>query len=695
MGPIGSRSRPSAVAAILCIVTGLATAGLRPAGLLPLPTTLNDFFQPGSQPLSLVDPIQPAQNCSSCHGYFDPEQEPFERWKHSLMAQSMRDPIFHACLAIVEQDLGSGGDLCLRCHTPTGWLDGRSRPTDGSALDPNLGDFDGVNCHFCHRMVDPVYTPGEDPAEDVAIHASVGPVPADPHSAQYIVDPFDRRRGPFDLGPNFFWHEWLESPFHQQASLCGTCHDVSNPAFSRNPQTGAYELNALDAPHPTQEKRDEFPVERTFSEWASSDFAERPVELRNRYGGNTTAYATCQDCHMPDTTGEACAPGLGGELRDDLPQHDFNGGNTWVLNAIRSLYPDSETGMTPEGAADSIARSRAMLVAGLDLDVFERDNELVVRLINQTGHKLPTGYPEGRRMWINVRFIGPGGALLGEHGHYDPVSAELTHNTTVFEQTLGLDAAMAQATGLPVGESFHFALNNVVLFDNRIPPRGFTLDGFKAAQAEPVGEDYPEEYYWHDSAFLVPPRSIRALVSVYYQTTSREYIEFLRDENTTTNAGQIAYDQWVLHGKSAPATMQRENLDLTGPSTCSAPITFGSPTVTSGGSVPSILWRGTPSMLSGGFSLRLEDSAPSSNGVLLSSPQSDSEPFGGGTLYLAQPLTREAFFTTDDAGDSPTLPIPIDASMVDTERHYQFWVRDAGALRGSNLSPALHVDFCE
>jgi hypothetical protein len=141
--------------------------------------------------------------------------------------------------------------------------------------------------------------------------------------------------------------------------------------------------------------------------------------------------------------------------------------------------------------------------------------------------------------------------------------------------------------------------------------------------------------------------------------------------------------------------MRRATHELSGPPSCAPPIVYGSPTATSGGSVPRVQWRGKPSLLSGGFSLQLLDSAPSSNGVLLSSSDSDSEPFGGGTLYLAQPLTRVAVFTTNDNGVSPALPIPIDASMVDTRRCYQFWVRDTGAPSGSNLSPALHVDFCE
>ena len=34
-----------------------------------------------------------------------------------------------------------------------------------------------------------------------------------------------------------------------------------------------------------------------------------------------------------------------------------------------------------------------------------------VRVINETGHKLPSGYPEGRRIWINLKAFDGGGAL--------------------------------------------------------------------------------------------------------------------------------------------------------------------------------------------------------------------------------------------------------------------------------------------
>lgn len=69
------------------------------------------------------------------------------------MSQAACDPLFYACLAIAEQDAPGSSDLCIRCHTPQGWLEGRSVPTDGSAL--NVSDREGVTCDFCHKMVKP------------------------------------------------------------------------------------------------------------------------------------------------------------------------------------------------------------------------------------------------------------------------------------------------------------------------------------------------------------------------------------------------------------------------------------------------------------------------------------------------------------------------------------------------------------
>ena len=42
---------------------------------------------------------------------------------------------------------------------------------------------------------------------------------------------------------------------------------------------------------------------------------------------------------------------------------------------------------------------------------------------------------------------------------------------------------------------------------------------------------------------------------LYYQSTSKEYVEFLRDENITNDWGTTLYDLWFANGKSPPVAM--------------------------------------------------------------------------------------------------------------------------------------------
>jgi hypothetical protein len=544
----------------------LALALLALPAAAQLGTTSNDFAQPGTQAGGLNTPIFTVGGCTFCHADYDPDDEPFQRWAGSMMANSMRDPVFHAALTIANQDMAQAGEFCLRCHTPSGFLGGRTSTADTSLLTGT--DFQGVSCHMCHRMVDPI-ADAANPFEDTAILAGLADAPDDAHNGQYVVDPDDHRRGPFDLGPGFFHHAWLQSPFHQESLMCATCHDVSNPAFDRvggaiPAARDTYVLGALDAQHPTHAKEDEFPIERTYTEWSLSSFAAGPIEMGGRFGGNKTAVSSCQDCHMPDTTGTACAPGLGGTERTDLPQHDFNGANSWVPLAIYSLdqslvlYDEDRANGQPLSVfEEAVARNKAMLRAASDLALTKVGNDLVARITNQTGHKLPTGYGEGRRMWINVKFYG-GKNVIQEHGHYDYAGANLTTgDTKVYEILHGLDAAMSAQSGVPVGPSFHFVLNNVIEKDNRIPPRGFTNAAFEAGQAHPVGATYADGQFWDDTAYPIPAGATHALVSVFHQTTAKEYVEFLRDENVTDSKGDIVHDEWMAAGMSRPVLMDR------------------------------------------------------------------------------------------------------------------------------------------
>ena len=103
----------------------------------------NDFFLPGTQPHQLVEDIASPTLCDTCH------TEPiFDRWRGSMMSQAGRDPLMWAALAIANNDAGNAGEYCLRCHTPQGWLGGRSHPANGLALQTD--DLaNGVSCGLC------------------------------------------------------------------------------------------------------------------------------------------------------------------------------------------------------------------------------------------------------------------------------------------------------------------------------------------------------------------------------------------------------------------------------------------------------------------------------------------------------------------------------------------------------------------
>jgi hypothetical protein len=573
------------------VVAALLVAARAPGAQLA--TGPADFLQPGTQPSpSLNDFEQPSPDCSNCHGDFDSstDAEISDAWATSMMAQAARDPLTRAAAAVANADAAGSGETCIRCHAPVGWLGGRSESADFAAL--TAGDLHGVTCHMCHRMLDPIARAGA-PAADASILAGLdadgvrppgacagnpatacasdaacganGPCQVDAGQGRFVVDPNPLpRRGPIDFGFHA-GHAVITSPFHARAEACAPCHDVSTATYTRETD-GTYTLNDLEAAHPTQDPDDMFPEQRTYSEWRASDFAAEGVVFADgRFGGtrtatlpNTVPVSTCQDCHMADVAMKPCDQG---QERTDVAGHFFTGANTWVLGAVLDEY-GAASGLTTASVAAAAARTQAMLEAASDLEVTQHGDTLTVRVVNQTGHKLPTGYPEGRRMWLGVRFFaGDATTPIAEDGGYDALSAELDpETTTIYEARQLIDAATAAATGLPAGTPFHLVLSNHVAHDNRIPPRGFTNAAFDAFGGAPVGASYADGQHWDDTTYPIPLAATRAEVVLEYQSTSKEYIEFLRD--TAGDAGQNAYDRWVARGRSAPVAMDHVELDL-------------------------------------------------------------------------------------------------------------------------------------
>lgn len=560
----GVRERCARLAAVVL----LANCGALVAVADTIPATSADFQQGGTPPLTPLATLQTSGNCMTCHGNYDVEGlDPGFSWRGSMHAQSARDPLMLAARAIANQDVANSGETCIRCHSPLAFLGGRATPSDGSAL--LASDLDGVTCHICHRMVDPEFKPGISPAVDGPILDDLdsdGFLPVTSGNGQYVIDPVDRRRGPFGDLPAypspFPYHDWLESAFHRSSEICATCHDVSNPVLERQPD-GTYAIGTLGLPHSTLNKHDMFPEQRTYSEWLFSDFAAGPVEMGGRFGGNKTAVSTCQDCHMADVTGQGCRPQFGPPVRDDLPHHTFAGANTWIHDALIAIEGPSIDPVLEDALLSGKAANIAMLQLAADLDLTQSNGFVRARVTNQTGHKLPTGYPEGRRMWLNLRCFDSNGVLIAERGAYDQMTAHLTTvDTKVYEVLMGLDNAMSGASGVPVGKSFHLVLNNTIEKDNRIPPRGFTNANFEALHIPPVGHTYADGQYWDDTMYLLPLGTASVEARLKYQTSSREYIEFLRDANSTGTQGQEVYDLWVLTGMSAPVTMVMADAEL-------------------------------------------------------------------------------------------------------------------------------------
>lgn len=518
-------------------------------------TTLRDFDQPGSQPFE-AGILNPPEACAVCHGNYDPNVEPYNNWRGSMMAQASLDPLFKANMTIANQDAPDSGDLCLRCHLYRGWLRGRSVPTDGAQMLST--DESGVACDLCHRLVDPIFDPAQNPAEDEDILAALIFPAIDFGNGMATIDPTGARRGPFinaDTG-----HPVLVSPFHREAALCGTCHNVSNPAFEKD-GSGNYMPNAFDTPATDFSAHTLLPVERTYSEWFYSQYNNIEGVYAPQFGGNQDYVATCQDCHMRDVTGKGCNFGTP-PLRDDLPLHDLTGGSAWLPGLLNTLFPDK----VDEAAMQAgITRARYMLRNAADLTVVQEGSNLKVTLTNNCGHKLPTGYPEGRRIWINVKFYDDTMSLISESCAYDVNTGYLSHDpeAKIYHVEPGIDPTLASILGLPSGPSFHFVLNNTVYKDNRIPPRGFTNAAYADFGGAPVDYSYPDGQYWDDTYYNIPLAATSAEVTLYYQSTSKEFVEFLRDENSTNNDGNDIYDLWNNNDKCPPELMEASEIALT------------------------------------------------------------------------------------------------------------------------------------
>jgi hypothetical protein len=578
-----------------------------------------DFTPHGTQP-GLLTGLQSSTSCSGCHGGFSEPDESFmpgNTWGASLMANATRDPLFWAALDVANRDVPGIGDWCLRCHTSQGWYGGRVRKTTTGGLidgtngcsltgdhdnpDATNNDYGGVTCFYCHRMqpsgpAGQLAPPGSGNAwlnDDTSCNGGGGPCRFGP----YHYDEGDPRE------PE---HNWKFSRFTTSSAHCGTCHDVSSPIVS----TGL-PLKTLILGDGTDTGRP-FPAERTYTEWRRSRYGDAMVvdsfEAEHVEGRPAVRVQDCQDCHMRKTESpdaRACIQNPSGSRTGELAVHEFVGGNPWMLRIIKGLY-GGPSQLDREAAFDrAIAWSEEMLQQrsadlALTLGTWSPGNPSLnasVRITNRAGHKLPTGYGEGRRMWIEVRAVDQNGATVFHSGAWDPATGELASDPQlkVYEVLQGIwDAGTStcRITDAQGRKQFRFALNNCIAKDNRIPPEGFmprTADDPIGLELRPVAYTYPEtapgsgvlvNHDVTDYAINVPPgvSSLTVTARLHFQVASKEYIEFLRNEAVENaipsenqmcdrswtvgpankSRGQFMYDLWASpeYGRSPPVLMR-------------------------------------------------------------------------------------------------------------------------------------------
>ncbi len=415
-------------------------------------------------------------SCGVCHnGMIDDEGKDVSienAWETSVMAQSARDPYWRAKAASTlhryPELSHEVNQVCTRCHAP---MANEAAIKDGVELEifgetPFLPDnkyydhaMDGVSCTLCHQIADDGnlgteagnsgnFTIVEYPPEEKENRPAYGQY-ADPIGAYMVANS--------DFNPVYGAHM-------SDSAMCATCHDVKTHKLDENGEVidGPLELG--------------FQEQQTYTEWENSD-----------YRNDGPLAASCQSCHMPkiDTTVTLASSGTD-IRRSDFSEHTFLGANTVMLDMFENYK--NELGIDAEGFPEAIERNREFLKTSADLEIIGTRSEadafvVTLQITNNTGHKLPSGYPS-RRVFVHLAVTDENGAVVFESGKVNPDGSivgndgdrnfndiEPHYNTVVNEnQVLIFEAVMGNASG----ETTHSLVEGLrYLKDNRLTPKGF------------------------------------------------------------------------------------------------------------------------------------------------------------------------------------------------------------------------------
>lgn len=319
-------------------------------------------------------------------------------WRASMMANSARDPYWHAAVRREVTDHPSARaeieNECSTCHMPMAHFTAETAGRDASVF-ANLGSrpsernvyaLDGVSCTVCHQIRDDNF--GDESSFTGGF--SIGTEPTGEQRPVY--GPHDVDAGRRVLMQSAARHSPESSEHLRRSELCATCHTLYT--------------HSLDE---SGEQIGRLPEQVPYLEWLESDFADSQ---------------SCQDCHMPELERETAVTSVLGEPRPRFSQHVFRGGNAFMLGILNAHRGELGVEALPQELDATIRRTEQFLgthTARIEIGSVERTTagiSFAIDVRNLAGHKLPTAYPS-RRVWLHVT-VRDDERVLFESGALEP-----------------------------------------------------------------------------------------------------------------------------------------------------------------------------------------------------------------------------------------------------------------------------------
>ncbi len=377
----------------------------------------------------------------------------YKEWRSSIMSHAWDDPIYRALLARASK--ATGGELDSFCT-------GCHTPT--GLVSGKVSTADNQNPPDIHTPETDM--PGVDCEACHNINAISGLdngayVINDAGSAQLKYGPRQEASSPY--------HQTAYSELHTDSKMCASCHNVTHPT------------NGV-------------PVERTYDEWFESPYRQAGID--------------CQDCHMKGTPGKSA---IMGPDRPDRATHWFAGGNTTILEHFgRKENSENARQLLRTSATVELVDNSGFEPGGYAAVTFKVTNI-------GAGHKLPTGFPEGREVWLDFAVTDADGKEIYRLGQVKDGKTE--PGTKNFMVKLG--DKDGKKVEVEVWRITH------IMSDNRILPKGHAMVDYRFAipeTAQPPFRLSATLHYWPFSqAFadeLLGPGEIDVIVETITQFTS-------------------------------------------------------------------------------------------------------------------------------------------------------------------------------